>query len=72
MMSNLGFDGRVKIGKSIKDLTMDRVEELNLTTSVSERFPALSLSGLIISILIGEDMNGLSMTIISCVQRPTQ
>ncbi len=71
MMSNLGFDGRVKIGKSIKDPTMDRVEELNLTTSVSERFPALSLLGLIISILIGEDMNGLSMTIISCLQRPT-
>ena len=51
---------------------MDRVEELNLTTSVSERFPALSLSGLIISILIGEEMNGLSITIISCLQRPTQ
>ena len=38
VMSNPGFDGRVKIGKSIKDPTMDRVEELNSTTSVPEPF----------------------------------
>ena len=38
VMSNPGFDGRVKIGKSIKDPTTDRVQELNSTTSVPEPF----------------------------------
>ena len=38
VMSNSGFDGRLKIGKSIKDPTKDRVEELNSTTSVPEPF----------------------------------
>ena len=38
VMSNPGFDGRVKIGKSIKDPTVDRVDELNSTTSVPEPF----------------------------------
>ena len=38
VMSNAGFDGRLKIGKSIKDPTGDRVEELNSTTGVPEPF----------------------------------
>ena len=38
VMSNPGFDGRVKIGKSSKDPTADRVGELNNTSSVPEPF----------------------------------
>ena len=38
VMSNPAFDGRVKIGKSIKDPTADRVSELNNTTAVPEPF----------------------------------
>ena len=38
VMSNPAFDGRVKIGKSIKDPTSDRVSELNNTTAVPEPF----------------------------------
>ena len=38
VMSNSGFDGRLKIGKSIKDPTGDRLVELNSSTSTPEPF----------------------------------
>ena len=38
VMSNASFDGRLKIGMSVKDPTGERVNELNNTTSLPEPF----------------------------------
>jgi hypothetical protein len=38
IMSNASFDGRLKIGMSVKDPTGERVNELNNTTSLPEPF----------------------------------
>lgn len=38
IMSNPSYDGRIKIGKSSKDPSQGRIEELSSSTSAPEKF----------------------------------